>query len=124
MHRITYSPDLHLLEIAIEGFFDASGVAAFARAVAQALAEHATSTPPACLYDYSKAAIQSQSVVALLQQLARKVPANRRIALYTDGRLARMQARRIAAECPTMLVFDDRASAIAWLRAPATAAAA
>ena len=69
-------------------------------------------------YDYSAAAIQSQEVVAALQELAASNRLrSRRVALFTSGRLARMQAKRIAATQDHVAVFDDRAAAIAWLDA-------
>lgn len=69
-------------------------------------------------YDYSEAAIQSQDVVAALRDLARSNRLqSKRVALYTSGRLATMQAKRIAATHAHFAVFDDRAAAIEWLDA-------
>jgi len=46
---------------------------------------------------------------------ASKDLAGRKVALYTEGRLARLQAKRVAEAGSNMRVFDTRADAVAWL---------
>ena len=47
---------------------------------------------------------------------------SRKVALYTDGKLARLQVKRIASVRDDMAVFDDRESALAWMLAEMRAA--
>ena len=115
MHRITYLPAFHILDIEVSGFWRVQDFRTFAANLAAALAAAPGRLPPNSLYNYTDAAIQSQELVAMMQAMAQQVDPGRRVALYTEGRLARMQARRVAAHCPSMAVFDDRPSALAWL---------
>ena len=119
MHTINTDLATGIIEIEVEGFWDRDHVADFARdlnVAARAIA--ATGRRHTSLYDYSRAAIQTQQVVAALQQLAEHAEhKSRRVALYTGGQLARLQAKRIAAVRDDIAVFDDRGAALAWLMA-------
>ena len=72
------------------------------------------------LYDYTDVSIQSQVVIGLLQDMARTDGyKSRRVALYSSGRVAVLQARRVAAASDRFAVFDDRGAALDWLAAAA-----
>ena len=56
----------------------------------------------------------------MLQRVAVSMPLkSRKVALYTEGKLARLQVKRIASVRDDMAVFDDRESALAWMLAEA-----
>jgi hypothetical protein len=68
------------------------------------------------LCNFSKSAIQPQEVIAMLQRVAVSVSLkSRKVALYTDGKLARLQVKRIASVRDDMAVFDDRETTLAWM---------
>ncbi len=73
--------------------------------------------PPATLYDFTGATIQTQEVVAAMKALAEN-PAmvHRRVALYTEGALARRQALRISENRENIRVFRSCSEAIEWLK--------
>lgn len=118
MHQVTTDVATGIIEVQIDGFWDEAEVDDFAadlRAAANAVV--ATGKRHRMLYDYTGSSIQSQSVISALQELARTMdPPAERIALFTCGQLARLQAGRIAAVRRDVRLFDDRAKAIAWLR--------
>ncbi len=124
MFHIEYLADVHAVEVTIGGFFSEAEVTRFSRALAAELAAHSAVRAPASLYNYTDAAIQSQAVIALFQEQARRTDPNRCVALYTEGRLARLQAARVVAAGPNHQVFDTRAQALAWLAEPAASQAA
>ena len=115
MYSITHSDTRNILEITVSGFWTVEAFGAFVRDLRLALAVAPGAEPPASLYNYTDAAIQSQEVIALMQDLARSVAPNRKVALYTEGRLARMQARRVAMAGTQMRVFENRGEAMGWL---------
>ena len=133
MHAIKSDLKTGIIDAEFIGFWERDDVARFVRD----LCEHAeriaeTGKGHMLLIDYSRASIQAQDIVAALANQAR-FPAYRarRVAAFTTGRLAKLQARRIAALRDDMAMFDDRASALAWLmelhkphycRSPAAAA--
>jgi len=106
-----------IIHIAIEGFWTVPEVAAFARDLgAEAASFHAEGRTPALFYDYTRAVIQSQDVVGALSELGRRAPAGaRKVAIFTEGRLARRQAARVAAASDRIAVFDAREDALSWL---------
>ena len=118
MHQVTTDVATGIIEVQIDGFWDEAEVADFAndlRAAANTVT--ATGKRHRMLYDYTGSSIQSQKVIGALQELARTMePAAERIALFTCGQLARLQAGRIAAVRQDIRLFDDRALALAWLR--------
>ena len=87
---------LNIVEVTVGGFWSVVEFRAFVRDLQDVLATSLGKIPPMSLYNYTEAAIQSQEVVMLMQELAREVAPRRKVALYTEGRLARMQARRVA----------------------------
>lgn len=117
MHRMDVDPATGLVEIEVEGFWDREHVDLFARDLTAATTQaRSCGRNSVVLCDYTRASIQPQEVVAALQQVVREPSRrSRRVALYTGGRLATMQARRVAAVRDDMRVFDDRGAALAWL---------
>jgi hypothetical protein len=72
--------------------------------------------PPASLYDFTHATIQSQEVVAAMKALAENpLMVHRRVAMYTEGMLAKRQAERICENRSNMFVFQSRSAALEWL---------
>lgn len=108
-----------VIEIVISGFMMPGDVDRFRADLAQEVATvRAAGHVQATLYDYTDAVIQSQETVAALARMAQDNPFQpRRTAIYTAGRLARRQACRIVNGVDHVRMFDDRATAIEWLRA-------
>lgn len=119
MHTITVNPDHGMVEVTVEGFWTSDHLRVFAGELLAALqAATAGGRSSIVLCDYTRAAIQSQEVVAALQAFMANPPIrSRKVALFTKGMLARQQARRLAATRDEIRVFDDRAAALAWLEA-------
>jgi hypothetical protein len=120
MYTIKTDKKAALISISIQGFWTVTEVRNFAAALGQqAAALRALGKDPALFYDYTDAVIQSQDVVAALSDLARAAPAQaRKVAVYTEGLLARRQARRVAATSDKIRLFDERAAALEWLAQP------
>jgi ribonuclease HI len=108
-----------IIQVSVEGFWTVEEVGAFAGDLGREAAMLATvGRSPAIFYDYTNAVIQSQEVVAALQEVARRAPAGaQKVAIFTDGKLARRQAARVAATSPKIAVFESRDAAIDWLAA-------
>ena len=119
MHRITNRIAEGFIEITVSGFWEADHIVEFAADLRAAIrAFPATGSPPASLYNFTDAAIQPQDVVGAMQGLAAAPDlAGRKVALYTEGAFARLQAKRVAAVRDNMRIFGSRAEAIAWLKA-------
>ena len=119
MYRITTDIAKAIIEVKIDGFWSADQVQAFADDLAVQVARVAlTGKRQAVLYDYTDVAIQSQLVIGMLQDMARADGyKSRRVALYSSGRNAILQARRVAAASERFAVFDDRGAALDWLAA-------
>jgi hypothetical protein len=128
MHTIVNNVELGFLEITVVGFWEPDELDAFAADLRRAIqAFPDIGRPPGSLYNFTRAAIQSQQVVRKMREMAASPAfAGRRVALYTDGGLARLQARRVAMASDTMRVFESRAEAVAWMvgaESPAVSAA-
>lgn len=119
MHRIVNNVPLGFIEITVSGFWDVDHLDDFARDLAVAIRDFpAIGETPASLYNFTDASIQPQIVVAKMQEMARSPAfAGRRVALYTDGSLARLQAKRVSEAGANMRVFYSRADALEWLAA-------
>jgi hypothetical protein len=117
MHVIKTNLVLNCIDITVSGFWSPEHLDDFAQDLTRAIvAFPATGRLPASLYNFTDAAIQPQSVVAKMQAMASsKAFAGRKVALYTEGQLARLQAKRVSEAGSNMRVFDTRADAIAWL---------
>ena len=119
MHQMSVDMRTGIIEVECIGFWVETEVATFARDLAfHAKMVDESGRSHRLLVDYSRATIQAQSVVAALQDLAQRIERkSERIALFTTGGLARLQAKRIAAVRDDIRLFGDRAGAMAWLLA-------
>ena len=117
MHTITTNEQLRFIEVKLDGLCSMEEFQSFTAELRSAIAQFpAGPRPPATLYDFTGAAIQSQEVVLAMKALAEH-PAmtHRRVAMYTEGVLARQQAKRICENRNNMFVFGSRAEALDWL---------
>jgi len=119
MHSIRTDHAAGIIEVEVTGFWSEDHVGVFAQDLArEAQAVAATGKRHAMFCDYSRAAIQTQQVVAAIQSLAVGAEyKSRKVALFTAGLLARQQAKRIAAMRPDIAVFTDHDAAMDWLAA-------
>ena len=117
LHTITMNEELRFIEVKLEGMCSMEEFQSFTAELRTSIARFpAGPKPPATLYDFTGATIQTQEVVLAMKALAEH-PAmtHRRVAMYTEGVLARQQAKRICENRSNMFVFPSRAEAIAWL---------
>jgi hypothetical protein len=123
MHTITTDLATGIIEVDASGFWTIAYVEDFLRDLKrEGRRVLATDRRHKLLCNFSKSAIQPQEVIAILQRVAVTMPLkSRKVALYTDGKLARLQVKRIASVRDDMAVFDDRESALAWMLAEAPA---
>ena len=119
MFGVTVDMERGLFETRIEGFWTLADVAAFGAAIAEASGRIAAiGRAPVSLCDYTGAALQSQEVINALQAIMENpVHRSRRVAMYTSGAMARMQAVRATASREEFRFFTDRAEAERWLMA-------
>lgn len=109
--------ELRCIEVRVEGLCSLAEFNCFVGELRRAIAMFpGTGRPPSTLYDFTDATIQTQEVVAAMKALAEN-PAmtHRRVAMYTEGVLARRQAQRICENRLNMFVFESRAAAVKWL---------
>ncbi|KQT35272.1 hypothetical protein ASG29_03985 [Sphingomonas sp. Leaf412] len=121
MHKITSDVARRIIEVKLDGLCSMDEFRTFVIELRDAIARFPVGdAPPATLYDFTGATIQTQEVVAAMKALAEN-PAmtHRRVAMYTEGVLARRQAERICENRSNMFVFTSRASALDWLATPA-----
>ena len=117
MHSIVNNVKLGFIEVTVEGLWSEHHFEQFAADLRAAIiAFPDIGCPPMTLYNYTGASIQTQSIVARMHALAHH-PAmiDRRVAMYTEGCLARQQAKRVAGNRANMRVFDSRECALAFL---------
>jgi len=117
MHTITTDLATGIIEVEASGFWTIEHVQDFLRDLErEGRRVLATGKRHTLLCNFSKSAIQPQEVITMLQRVAVSMPLkSRKVALYTDGKLARLQVKRIASVREDMAVFDDRKSAMAWI---------
>ncbi len=123
MHTLTTDLATGIIEVDASGFWTIEHVENFLRdPEREGRRVLATGKRHVLLCDFSKSAIQPQEVIAMLQRVAVSIPLkSRKVALYIEGKLARLQVKRIASVRDDMAVFDDRESALAWMLAEAPA---
>lgn len=112
-------------ETAIHGFWTLETIDDFRRAVTEAGAriERVTGRPPVSLCDYTNASIQSQEVIAAFAKMVEHpIVRSRRVAMYTGGVMAKMQAQRATRDRSEFRFFSDLNEARAWLYADDDAA--
>ena len=117
LHTIINNEELRFIEVKLEGLCSLEEFQAFTAELRSSIARFPVGArPPATLYDFTGATIQTQEVVLAMKALAEH-PAmtHRRVAMYTDGILARQQAKRICENRSNMFVFANRAEALEWL---------
>lgn len=117
MYTITINTALRCIEVKLEGLCSLDEFNAFVGDLRMAITTFpGFGPPPTTLYDFTGATIQTQEVVSAMKALAENpAMARRRVAMYTEGVLARRQARRICENRTNMFVFESRAAAITWL---------
>ena len=123
MHSITTDLGSGIIEVEASGFWTIAHVEDFLRDLErEARRVLATGKRHMLLCNFSKSAIQPQEVITMLQRVAVSMPLkSRRVALYTEGKLARLQVKRIASVREDMAVFDDRETELAWMLADSSA---
>jgi len=123
MHSITTDLGSGIIEVEASGFWTIAHVEDFLRDLErEARRVLATGKRHMLLCNFSKSAIQPQEVITMLQRVAVSMPLkSRKVALYTEGKLARLQVKRIASVREDMAVFDDRETALAWMLADSSA---
>lgn len=127
MFSVTVDLERGCFETAILGFWTLDTVADFHRAVTEAgqRIQQATGRPPVSLCDYTGSMIQSQEVInAVTRMMENPVIRSRRVAMYTGGVMARMQAVRATRSRPEFQFFTNKDEARAWLFAEDAAAEA
>ena len=117
MHTITPYLDLRFIEVKLEGLCSMAEFQAFTVELRNAIAKFPNGArPPSTLYDFTGATIQTQEVVLAMKALAEHPSmTHRNVAMYTEGVLARQQAKRICENRDNMFVFSTRGDAIDWI---------
>lgn len=117
MHQIIRHEQDRIIEVKLIGLCSMDEFRAFTDELRATIASFLLGDrPPATLYDFTGATIQTQEVVAAMKALAEHpTMVHRRVAMYTEGVLARRQALRISENRPNMCVFKSRADALEWL---------
>jgi len=112
-----------IIEVEASGFWTIEHVEEFLRDLErEGRRVLATGKRNMLLCNFSKSAIEPQEVIVMLQRVAVSMPLkSRKVALYTDSKLARLQVRRTASVREDMVVLDDRETALAWMLAEAPA---
>jgi hypothetical protein len=124
LYKITINEKQRFIEVTIYGLCSMDEFRLFVGELRSTITKFPGSgSPPATLYDFSGATIQTQEVVLAMKALAENpAMAHRRVAMFTEGVLARRQAQRICENRSNMFVFNGRAEAIEWLTSGATRA--
>ena len=116
-HVISLHVEQRIIEVKLMGLCSMAEFETFVVELRAAIANFPKGPkPPATLYDFTQATIQTQEVVAAMKALAENpVMIHRRVAMYTEGVLAKRQAERICENRSNMFVFKSRAEALEWL---------
>ena len=119
MHTLIANHQDRYIEVRVEGLCSIAEFQTFAGELRSEIARFpAGPKPPATLYDFTGATIQTQDVVSAMKALAEHPSmVHRRVAMYTDGVLARRQAKRICESRSNMVVFGSRAEALDFIAA-------
>lgn len=125
MFDVTVDLNRGYFQSSIHGFWSLDTVDAFHRAISDAgLRIQATGRVPISLCDYTGAMIQSQEVInALTTIMENPIVRCRRVAMFTAGVLAKMQAARATRNRPEIRYFTDLDAARTWLFAEDAVAA-
>jgi hypothetical protein len=117
MHAITTDIDRRIIEVTLEGMCSMQEFVEFVGELRATITQFPIGPkPPATLYNFTEALIQTQEVVNAMKALAEN-PAmvHRTVAMYTEGALARRQAQRIAENRTNMRIFTNRQAALDWI---------
>ena len=117
MFSVTVDLEHGVFETAMTGLWTIDTMEEFGRAVEHAIQRiRATGRAPLSLCNYSGAMVQTQEVMAAFAAMMEN-PAvrSKRVAVYTDGALTRLQAKRATDEHEEFRFFTDRAEALKWL---------
>jgi hypothetical protein len=121
--QVTVDRVLGLVDVRMSGYFDpetagwaGEEVRAVVRSLGDRMGQHLT------LYDASEVQVAPSATIDLLQQSfgnpqVRELWA-RKVAFVVPSALGRMQIRRLRKARADIGIFEDRASALAWLLAP------
>jgi hypothetical protein len=117
MYTITTNVALRFIEVKVEGLCSIAEFQSFVVELRSQIARFPVGLkPPATLYDFTEATIQTQEVVCAMKALAEHPSmVHRRVAMYSEGVLARQQAKRICENRSNMFVFGSRSDALDWL---------
>ncbi|MBB4152291.1 hypothetical protein GGQ80_000167 [Sphingomonas jinjuensis] len=117
MHTIIVNIERRFIEVKLEGLCSMAEFQTFVLELRNEIARFPRGDrPPATLYDFTGATIQTQEVVLAMKALAEHPSmTHRRVAMYTEGVLARQQAKRICENRDNMFVFSSRRDALEWL---------
>lgn len=112
-------PARKLVCLTISGFWNAETIGNFAVDLFEAIgALHCAPGEHTLCCDVSNAAIQAQDIVSAFQRLIAEGPTRaRKLALWTNRPLSRMQSRRLMAVRDNIAVFDNAGDARRWLAA-------
>ncbi len=116
-HSISLNVEQRFIEVKLTGLCSMDEFEEFVLELRSAISNFPKGPkPPATLYDFTHATIQTQEVVAAMKALAENpVMVHRRVAMYTEGMLAKRQAERICENRSNMFVFRNRSAALEWL---------
>lgn len=115
---VTPDPDRRLLQIAMTGFWDAATVERLHDALRPVIGRMLDDGVPygelLTLVDMRGKDVMPQPALERVSQFVRDDSPSRRVALIVDGKVHRLQAKRIAVS-QKYAVFEDEAAARAWL---------
>lgn len=117
MYHISTNEEHRFIEVQVDGLCTIEEFEIFVVELRRFILQFPVGTqPPATLYDFTGAKIQTQEVVLAMKALAEHPSmTHRRVALYSEGVLARQQAKRICENRSNMLVFASRREATDWI---------
>lgn len=117
LHTITTNEQLRFIEVKLDVLCSMEEFQSFVAELRRTITLFpAGARSPATLYNFTDATIQTQEVIAAMKALAEHPSmTHRRVAMYTEGVLARQQAKRICENRSNMFVFSSRSDAIGWL---------
>ena len=118
-YEIQIERGTNLIRFSIAGFFDAARIERFVRDRDEAFRRMACGiNRHVTLTDVASAQLQSQEMFERFRTLMwQSDRTSRRMAFAVGSSLARMQVRRLVAGRKDVGIFEDTASAEAWLRA-------
>ncbi len=114
MYDVSFELDAHLLAIRWHRIFTAAEAAAYTQDVMRRFLAARFRPGYRLIIDMSACGPQPQDTLAALARHMAPFPKASRIAIVVVGAIARAQVRRVMTQ-PYLRLFDDAASARAWL---------